>query len=96
LKFPTILGFAEPRFEQFSPSQHRSTWDESTSPKPLPLTVADVPAWPEVGDTEIDAAAAGGAVVTWITRRERTRTRVSVAAIARLRRIARSSTDNPR
>lgn len=60
LNCPGAPGLAEPRLEQFSPSQQSCT---DIGRKPLPLMVAEDPASPDEGDIEIDAANAGGAKV---------------------------------
>ena len=63
---PVSEGDAVPRFEQLSAPQHSST--ATTGMKSPPSMTADDPAGPEEGETEIAAAAAGAAVVTWRTR----------------------------
>jgi hypothetical protein len=62
----------------------------------VPVTVADVPGRPAVGETEIPVAAdAEGEGLTRMTRRVTTRVRVSAPAVNRLIPNARSSTAIP-
>jgi hypothetical protein len=62
LILPATGGDADPRFEHEPLPQQMPTL--TTGRNALPPTVADEPARPEPGETEIDAATARGAVVT--------------------------------
>jgi hypothetical protein len=59
---PVTPGDADPRFEHEPLPQQMRTLTNGRNA--LPVTVADEPAGPEPGETEIDAATARGAVVT--------------------------------
>jgi hypothetical protein len=75
-KVPVSSVTAEPRLAQLLPLQQIST--EADGVKALPATTAPLPGAPAEGDTDMAAANAGRASVTWVRSRAMTRAAVSM------------------